>query len=62
MADERKTSVQAWEAYRAAKGLGTVDALKSIDAFFEGYKAGIIDGQDTTLAILDREIIAKMQP
>ncbi len=42
MADERKTSAQAWEEYIAKRGITSTHEL--IDAFFEGYKAGIIDG------------------
>ncbi len=66
MTDERITSAQAWKAYIATKARGD-DMTKGvrptqevIDAFFEGYKAGIIDGTNTTLEVLNR--VAEKQP
>lgn len=56
MANERKTSTDAWEAYIAAKGIKPT--IELIDAFFEGYKAGILDGAD--LQAIARSVVEKL--
>jgi hypothetical protein len=54
MADERKTSADAYEAFLARTGQKST--MQLIDAFFEGYKSGLADGSKIVMDAVDAAV------